>query len=50
MGAGFYVSAWKSLKHKSANMDVLVVLGTSSAWIYGFILFVIGYELEELTD
>ena len=26
------------MRHGSANMDVLVVLGTSSAWIYGIIL------------
>jgi len=30
----FYINAYKSLKHKSATMDVLVVLGTSSAFIY----------------
>ncbi|ORY33109.1 E1-E2 ATPase-domain-containing protein [Naematelia encephala] len=30
----FYENAWKSLRHKSATMDVLVVLGTSSAFIY----------------
>ncbi|WVR09060.1 hypothetical protein IAU60_006121 [Kwoniella sp. DSM 27419] len=30
----FYHNAWKSLKHKSATMDVLVVLGTSAAFTY----------------
>ncbi|WVN90560.1 uncharacterized protein L203_105799 [Cryptococcus depauperatus CBS 7841] len=30
----FYTNAWKSLKHGSATMDVLVVLGTSSAFTY----------------
>lgn len=30
----FYISAWKSLKHGSATMDVLVVMGTSSAFTY----------------
>ena len=30
----FYRNAWKSLKHGSATMDVLVVLGTTAAFIY----------------
>ena len=44
MGAGFYVGAYKSLRHGSANMDVLVALGTTAAWLYGIILIFIGYE------
>jgi P-type Cu+ transporter len=38
LGAPFYVGAYKSIKNYSANMDVLVVLGTTSAWAYGIIL------------
>ena len=34
IGGQFYISALKALKNKSANMDVLVVLGTSSAYFY----------------
>lgn len=34
IGKRFYVSAWKSLKHGSPTMDVLVVLGTSAAWFF----------------
>ncbi|WVQ93212.1 hypothetical protein IAU59_000276 [Kwoniella sp. CBS 9459] len=30
----FYENAWKSVKHGSATMDVLVVLGTSAAFTY----------------
>ncbi|KAJ7116001.1 E1-E2 ATPase-domain-containing protein [Mycena epipterygia] len=37
VGANFYRSAWKSLKHRSATMDVLVMLGTSAAYFYSFI-------------
>lgn len=35
-GAGypFYVGAYKSLKSGSANMDVLVIMGTSAAYFY----------------
>lgn len=34
VGGQFYVGAYKSLKNKSANMDVLVALGTSAAYFY----------------
>ena len=34
IGKRFYISAWKSLKHKSPTMDVLVVLGTSAAFFF----------------
>ena len=33
-GYGFYVGAYKALRNKSANMDVLVALGTSAAYAY----------------
>jgi Cu+-exporting ATPase len=34
IGKQFYVGAYKALKNKSANMDVLVALGTSAAFFY----------------
>ncbi|KAK0632082.1 E1-E2 ATPase-domain-containing protein [Immersiella caudata] len=34
IGKRFYISAWKSLKHGSPTMDVLVVLGTSCAFFF----------------
>lgn len=34
IGWQFYVSAFKALRNKSANMDVLVVMGTSTAYFY----------------
>jgi len=37
VGANFYRSAWKSLKHRAATMDVLVMLGTSAAYFYSLI-------------
>lgn len=42
-GKQFYSSAWKSLKHKSANMDVLIVTGTTAAYAYGIILMFYGF-------
>ncbi|KAH9162725.1 copper P-type ATPase CtaA [Lactarius sanguifluus] len=34
VGQKFYRNAYKALKHKSATMDVLVMLGTSAAYFY----------------
>ncbi|KAF7309775.1 Copper P-type ATPase [Mycena indigotica] len=41
VGANFYRSAWKSLKHRSATMDVLVMLGTSAAYFYSLFSLII---------
>ncbi len=38
IGARFYKGAWQSLKSKTANMDVLVSLGTSAAYFYSLYL------------
>lgn len=37
VGARFYKSAFKSLRHGSATMDVLVVLGTSAAFFFSIL-------------
>ena len=42
IGTDFYKGAYKSMRACSANMDVLVVLGTTAAWAYGVILIFIG--------
>ena len=34
VGRSYYVNAWKSIKNGSANMDVLVALGTSVAYFF----------------
>ena len=34
VGHDFYVGAWKALRNGSANMDVLVALGSSAAYFY----------------
>ena len=44
MGADFYKGAYKSVKNCSANMDVLVVLGTTAAWAYGLLLIFFGHN------
>ncbi|EOS54514.1 heavy metal translocating P-type ATPase [Paenibacillus barengoltzii] len=38
IGWGFYVGAFKALRSRSANMDVLVALGTSAAYFYSLYL------------
>lgn len=50
MGANFYVSAYKSLRHKSANMDVLIMMGTTAAWLYGIVMIGIGYKTSDYMD
>lgn len=41
IGKRFYVSAFKSLKHGSPTMDVLVVLGTSAAFFFSVVAMVV---------
>lgn len=38
IGGTFYIGAYKALRNKSANMDVLVALGTSAAYFYSLYL------------
>jgi Cu+-exporting ATPase len=33
-GREFYAAAWKGLRHRSANMDTLIALGTGAAFLY----------------
>ncbi|GBG31808.1 Copper-transporting ATPase RAN1 [Hondaea fermentalgiana] len=40
-GGRFYRNAWNALKNGAANMDVLVVLGTSAAYIYSMASLVV---------
>lgn len=41
IGKRFYVSAYKSMKHRSPTMDVLVVLGTSAAFFFSCFAMVV---------
>ncbi|KAM0351064.1 hypothetical protein ACHAPU_002845 [Fusarium lateritium] len=41
IGKRFYISAYKSLKHKSPTMDVLVILGTSCAFFFSVLSMLI---------
>ena len=47
LGRGFFVSAWKQLKHGTCNMDTLVALSTGIAYIFSlFNLFFPDFWLE----
>jgi Cu+-exporting ATPase len=36
-GAPFYVAAWDGLRHRSANMNTLIALGTGAAFVYSVV-------------
>ncbi len=36
-GGQFFTGAWAALKHRSANMNTLIALGTGAAWVYSTI-------------
>ncbi|MDI6800989.1 MAG: heavy metal translocating P-type ATPase [Thermodesulfovibrionales bacterium] len=39
-GKGFFIGAWHAIKSRVANMDLLIALGTSTAYIYSaFVVF-----------
>jgi len=48
VGARFYLGAYRALRHGSANMDVLVAMGTSVAYFYslGAVFYRISYPMD----
>jgi P-type Cu+ transporter len=36
-GAPFYSGAWKALRHRAANMNTLIALGTGTAFLYSLV-------------
>ena len=40
VGRIFYIGAYTALQHGTSNMDVLVVLGTSTAYFYSFFILI----------
>ena len=37
-GRRFYRAAWRAARHGTANMDTLVAVGTSAAWLYSVVV------------
>ncbi|HUY01707.1 MAG TPA: heavy metal translocating P-type ATPase, partial [Rhodocyclaceae bacterium] len=48
IGRRFYVSAWNALRGGSANMDVLVALGTSMAYFYSLVVTLAGLHQQHV--
>jgi len=44
IGYGFYKGMWSSLKMKTFNMDSLIAIGTSTAYLYSLIYFIIYFS------
>jgi P-type Cu+ transporter len=44
IGQRFYVGAWHALRGGGANMDVLVALGTSMAYLYSAVVTLLGLQ------
>jgi len=42
-GWRFYRGTWDALRNRSANMDVLIAMGTSAAWIYSTLVTFLPY-------
>ncbi|TCP62144.1 heavy metal translocating P-type ATPase [Baia soyae] len=47
IGGHFYVGAYRALRNKSANMDVLVALGTSAAYFYSLYITITSLSRQE---
>lgn len=44
IGAAFFQSAWKAIQNKTGNMDLLVAVGTSSAYFLSIYMLVKGHQ------
>jgi P-type Cu+ transporter len=47
-GAKFYKATWSGLKNRTASMDTLIVVGTSAAYIYSFLVTVFPEFVDKL--
>lgn len=43
-GSEFYRSAWKAARRKTTNMDTLISLGATTAFVYSTIVFLLGLQ------
>ncbi len=47
-GRHFYLGAWQSFRHHSANMDTLIALGTGAAWLYSMVVALVPQLVPEM--
>ncbi|MDY6920861.1 MAG: heavy metal translocating P-type ATPase [Pseudomonadota bacterium] len=47
-GRHFFVGAWRSFQHHSANMDTLIALGTGTAWLYSMVVVLFPHWLPDM--
>ena len=40
-GQHFFTGAWSAFKHRSADMNTLIALGTSAAWLYSVVTLIL---------
>ncbi|MBK7189240.1 MAG: heavy metal translocating P-type ATPase [bacterium] len=45
VGSAFFRNAWSALRRRTTDMDVLIAMGTSVAWLYSLVAFA-GYQLR----
>jgi P-type Cu+ transporter len=48
IGRRFYVGAWHALRGGGANMDVLIALGTSMAWLFSAVVTLAGLHEQHV--
>jgi Cu+-exporting ATPase len=48
-GSDFFTGAWAAFKHRSANMNTLIALGTGAAWLYSTFAIVVPSVFPEGT-
>ena len=45
IGAGFYAGAWRGLRSRTTNMDTLIALGSTVAYVYSLVAY-IGFHVQ----
>lgn len=48
IGRRFYIGAWHALRGGGANMDVLIVLGTTMAWLFSAVVTLMGLHAQHV--
>ncbi|MEM1246040.1 MAG: heavy metal translocating P-type ATPase [Acidobacteriota bacterium] len=42
LGSGYLLGAWRALRNRFANMDVLIALGSTTAYVYSMVSLILG--------